>query len=120
MRRRVAVNSHPRSNLAASPLRRQAGRHSVTATADSPTGGTLILTDLDWKGWQVEIDGSPGVPSEFSQKFRPYRTVMVPAGKHTIVWTYRPQSVLYGGMVSAATLVFLIVIASSRRFGITK
>ena len=94
--------------------------NSVTATADSPTGGTLILTDLDWKGWQVEIDGSPGVPSEFSQKFRPYRTVMVPAGKHTIVWTYRPQSVLYGGMVSAATLVFLIVIASSRRFGITK
>jgi len=94
--------------------------NSVTIATDSPTDGTLILTDLDWKGWQVQIDGRPGVPSEFAQNFRPYRTVVVPAGKHTIVWTYRPQSVLFGGIVSAATLAFLTGVASSRRFGITK
>lgn len=92
--------------------------NSVSISTDSPTAGTLILTDLQWPGWQVQIDGQPAVPIRGDKSIEPYRAVHVPAGQHTVIWSYQPQSLRLGGMISAATLVLLIVLSASRRFSL--
>ena len=51
----------------------------------------LILSETDYPGWQVTIDG------ETAQGLTAYtavRAVCVPAGEHVVEWTYRPNGVL--------------------------
>ncbi|MCA9091876.1 MAG: hypothetical protein KDA68_00185 [Planctomycetaceae bacterium] len=43
-----------------------------------------------------------------------YRAVLVPAGKHTVVWEYEPSIVWIGANISLATIVFLATIAHLR------
>lgn len=89
--------------------------NSVRIDIDSPTEGTLILTDLDWPGWRVQIDGQPAVAIQNDETFAPYRAVRVPAGPHTVTWIYRPLSLWIGGLCSTLSLVLLMIFAGSRR-----
>lgn len=72
-----------------------------------PKSGRVVLTDLDFPGWSVTIDGNPARTS--SSRFS--RIVDVAAGDHRIVWVYRPMSVAVGVSASAGTLVLLILFA---------
>ena len=83
----------------------------VAAEADSPSGGRLMLTDLMYPGWTVTIDGAPaeGLTSEGM-----FRAVELPAGRHTLVWSYHPRSLYWGLLISGATLVFLAAVAHVR------
>jgi hypothetical protein len=66
------------------------------------TGGTIVLTELLYPGWQVTIDSQPAEPRELEGLFR---GADVPAGKHRIVWTYRPASLARGAVISAVALL---------------
>ncbi|MBI3464310.1 MAG: hypothetical protein HY000_14825, partial [Planctomycetes bacterium] len=39
-----------------------------------------------------------------------FRSVKVDRGRHSIVWTYRPVSLLWGGVISVLSLVVVILI----------
>jgi hypothetical protein len=83
----------------------------VTAQADSSSGGRIVLTDLMYPGWRVTVDGAPAEALTLEGMFR---GVDVPAGAHTVVWSYRPWSVGWGLAMSIGTIVFLAALAHVR------
>lgn len=83
----------------------------VVIETDSPRGGRLVLTDLMFADWFVEIDGQPARRLRIEGM---YRGVDVPAGRHSVVWKYRPRSVYWGAGVSAAALLTLVAVAHVR------
>lgn len=85
--------------------------NEVHTEVDSVSGGTLILADLHYPGWNVSIDGKPAPTLVIDQM---YRGVLVPGGKHTVVWEYQPVMVWVGANISLATLLFLAVIGHLR------
>ena len=74
-------------------------RVQLRVRADAP--GFVVLTDQDYPGWSVTVNGEPSplLPANHA-----FRAVPVPAGESTVVWTYRPWSVWIGIGVSLATL----------------
>jgi hypothetical protein len=80
----------------------------VEIAAESERGGTLVLTDLDYPGWRVEVDGRPAVGVVVDGMLR---GVAVPAGAHTVTWSYRPASFFWGAGISAVSLVVLALFA---------
>lgn len=74
--------------------------HRVSLHVDADEAALVVLTDLAFPGWTVEVDGQPATPepSNFA------RIVHVDAGVHDIVWHYWPWSVFWGVMVSLASL----------------
>lgn len=64
----------------------------------------LVLTDRHFPGWTATVDGEP-VPIRLANGN--FRSVSVPAGRHRVVFRYRPASVRIGGWLSGASgLVF--------------
>ncbi len=80
----------------------------VEIDADSERGGTLVLTDLDYPGWEVEVDGRPAASLVVDGMLR---GVAVPPGQHTVVWNYHPRSFYWGAGISAISLIGLLVLA---------
>lgn len=62
----------------------------------------LVLGETAYPGWQVYIDGQPAEPLT---AYTAVRAVCVPAGQHTVTWTFRPTIFLVGGLLSLLTLV---------------
>jgi hypothetical protein len=80
--------------------------HEVRIEVNCLSDGFIVLSDTYYPGWKAEIDG------RFSEIYRAYgflRAVFVEKGKHTIVFKYRPSSLLIGGIISGFS-VFLILI----------
>jgi hypothetical protein len=80
---------------------------------DAPGGGMVVLTQNDAPGWSVEVDGQPR-PKLLAEGV--LRAVMVPPGRHEIVWRYRPRPLLAGGMFTIAGLVWLALGARRRQW----
>jgi hypothetical protein len=91
-----------------------AGDASITASlpeqvvvqVNAQADGTLILRDTCYPGWVALVDGDT-VPIECADTV--FRAVQVPAGEHTVVFSYVPQSVQVGAAVSIAGVVLFIV-----------
>ena len=87
---------------------------TVRATADRPA--FLLVNDVYWPGWRAAIDGTP---AELLRANYLFRAVPVPAGEHTVTFTYAGAPIRYGKMISIATVVVLLgaitVRAVSRR-----
>jgi hypothetical protein len=95
-------------SFATVPAQPEANR-SATQT-ESPKPAKLIVRDLDYPGWQVEVDGQPAsVESE-----PPFRKVELPAGPHRVMWSYRPFSVSLGLAITLLTALLLAALAHVR------
>jgi uncharacterized membrane protein YfhO len=81
-------------------------RVELLATLDRP--GFVILADIYYPGWQLTIDGKP---APILRANRMMRGAAVPAGEHTLVYTYEPESVRVGAMISVAGLIVLLAVA---------
>lgn len=73
---------------------------------ESSTPDTLIQTDLLYPGWRISIDGTEVSPVRIDGM---YRGVEVPAGRHTIVWTYSAAAVWRGAVISLAAALGLLM-----------
>jgi hypothetical protein len=73
---------------------------SITLTADAAADGFLVLSEVYNPGWQVSVDGKPAQLYETDYLLR---GVVVPEGRHEIVFTYSPKSLRYGVYLSLAT-----------------
>jgi len=78
----------------------------VRVHADTADSGTLVLTQNDAPGWHVAVDGKE---AQRLRAFGAFQAVSIPAGPHEIVWTYRPRSILLGGVVTFFALAALIM-----------
>jgi hypothetical protein len=71
----------------------------------SETGGFLVLADFFYPGWTATIDGRP---TEIYRGNYVQRTVLIPAGSHTIQFRYRPWSVIAGFWISAISIIVVL------------
>lgn len=81
----------------------------MEAELDAP--GYLVISDLWFPGWTVETEtGSlPVLRANMA-----FRAVPLPAGVHHVRWTFRPPGLIPGALVSAVTLVMLVISSLSR------
>ena len=61
----------------------------IALATDSGRGGLLVLHDLYYPGWEATVDG---VSTTVVRANVLFRGVEVPAGKHAVVFTFRPLS----------------------------
>ena len=77
--------------------------------------GLVILADTYYPGWKLTIDGQP---SPIYRTNRLMRGAAVKAGRHTLVYTFDPDSFRIGGALSIVGLLALAALvpwASARR-----
>ncbi len=80
---------------------------------EAAVGTRVVLTDLDYPGWVVSVDGQTveGVRHE-----NLFRAVDVTVGRHEIVWSFRPWSVRVGAIISVLAMFgFLAVFVVGKR-----
>lgn len=95
-----ALPPAPRAQHAAISL--QDGHNRVTIQVNLENPGYLVLADTWYPGWQATVDGKPAPLMRANYAFR---AVWLEAGEHTVEMTYRPRSVLVGGMLSIVALL---------------
>lgn len=86
---------------------------AVTVVVETPENALLSLAMVDYPGWQATLNNQP-IPIR-----RAYGVLMafeIPAGDHILALTYRPLSVMIGGIISAVTWAALLIWLISRRF----
>jgi uncharacterized membrane protein YfhO len=76
------------------------------------SGGLLVLTQNDARGWSVKVDGRPADKKLVRGVFR---AVEVPAGQHQITWIFRPLSLTAGAIVTALAMLWLALGLRARR-----
>jgi len=67
----------------------------------------LVLSETHYPGWQATVD------SQSAPIFRAdyvLRTVPVPAGEHTVELTFRPLTFIIGAIITALTLLTVLIL----------
>ena len=77
----------------------------VTIRATLARRGLVVLTDQWMDGWTVRIDGRPAPILRTDMLLR---GVIVPAGAHTVEWSYRVPGLRAGAALSAVGLLALL------------
>jgi hypothetical protein len=125
--RRIAwVEVEPARQAALFPFlagHRQGDTDKVTVTYPSPQRvqldvdlerpGLVVLADIYYPGWKLTIDGTP---APIYRVNRLMRGAAVKAGKHTLRYTYQPQSFVLGSATSLTALGLLVVLGVAFRF----
>jgi len=75
----------------------------VEVEADAPAAAWLVLSDSFYPGWAAIVDGreTPIFRANFL-----VRAVRVPAGRHEVVFEYRPRPLRAGLVITAAAWLF--------------
>ncbi|MBE7551893.1 MAG: YfhO family protein [Anaerolineales bacterium] len=79
-----------------------ASRFTLHVAANSPT--LLILSEVDYPGWQATVDGQS---APILRAYYTLRAVPVPAGEHTVELTFRPFSFTIGAIVTILSIVVI-------------
>jgi hypothetical protein len=69
--------------------------------------GQLVLSEINYPGWQVRLDGQPA-PLATAQGA--LRAVQLPVGMHTATFEFRPLSVYVGAALSLLGLAALALL----------
>jgi len=77
----------------------------VSLRASGP--GRLVLSEINYPGWQVRVDGQPAALETADGALR---AVGVPAGAHTVSFDYQPIAVFAGLALSLLGLCALLVL----------
>jgi len=77
-------------------------RVEIDVVAEAP--GYLVLTDAWYPGWEATVDGEPAPVHRADLLFR---AVFLDAGHHSVVFAFRPVSLLAGAAISLVGLVGL-------------
>jgi hypothetical protein len=79
--------------------------NAVTIETDNPQAALLVLSDAFYPGWKVWIDGQESKVYRVNYVFR---AVSVPAGQHTVSFSYQPLSFQIGAWTSLSALAVLL------------
>ncbi|MEN6409725.1 MAG: YfhO family protein, partial [Anaerolineaceae bacterium] len=77
----------------------------IAMTVNSDEAGWLVLSDVNYPGWQVWADGEEK-PIHTANSI--FRAVQLDAGEHQVVWRYRPGSFRVGAWISAVGAVIFL------------
>ena len=89
-------------------IARIAEEHPERLAADVTSGsaGILVLADLWYPGWSVEVDGRP---APLLRADGCLRAIALPAGAHRAVFRYRPWSFYGGAAVSLVAMATILL-----------
>jgi hypothetical protein len=93
---------HPGARGSVEIVRRRDAR--VTLRARLARRGLVVLDEQMMDGWRVRVDGRPA-PALYVDDVM--RGVVVPAGRHEVVWSYAVPGLRLGVLVSLLTLAAL-------------
>jgi len=87
------------------------GPSRVEIAAELAEPGMVVLAEQFYPGWRagVRAEGGAGRPVEIERTREVMRGVWLPAGRHRIVYRYRPTSVFTGGILSGAAWLAVAV-----------
>ena len=88
---------------------------AIAATVDAPRAGLVVLAELAFPGWQVEVDGAPRPPVRANYVMR---AVYVEAGHHTIRWRFAPpyaRALIAGYLAALAVMLAAAALPRTRR-----
>jgi hypothetical protein len=86
------------------PLALEMSSAHARVTVDAARPCTVALSQQDAPGWTVTVDGAPAEKRVFAEVFR---AVDVPAGRHEVLWRYRPVTFVAGAVMTLVTLFLL-------------
>jgi hypothetical protein len=78
------------------------GDERVVVRTEDERPSLMVLTDVHYPGWKATVDGEP---AEIERVDYLLRGVMVPAGAHTVEFTYEPVSWRVGWIISLLGLL---------------
>jgi hypothetical protein len=81
------------------------GQTRVSASVTTDAAGVLVLADPWYPAWRVSVDGKG---SEMLRVDHAFRGVRVPAGTHTVVFTYQDRRMQTGAILALVTGILLI------------
>ncbi len=94
----------PPTSAAAQPATVSFTRYTsdqITLATSTAEPRFLVLSEMYFPGWRAYLDG---VEIPIYRANYLFRGVVVPAGQHTLVYAYRPTSVLVGAAISLLAL----------------
>lgn len=80
--------------------------HITIETHSDGDGAYLILSDAWYPGWQATIDGTP---TEVLKANGMFRAVRLPAGAHTVEFSYESRTLMIGVGISVLSLLATLV-----------
>lgn len=80
----------------------------LTYEAQTATEGVAVFSDIYYPGWTCTIDGTE-VP--IARADYVLRAIRIPAGKHTIVMQFRPQSIRITEGIAYTALALLLILS---------
>lgn len=87
---------------------------TIVLEVDAVSDGLLLLSEVDYPGWQVYIDGQKG---KIYRANYILRAVPVEEGHHRVTLIYAPLSFKIGAGISVFTLLAIFLILSVPRVG---
>jgi hypothetical protein len=84
---------------------------ALALEVEAASRGLLVTSELAYPGWTATVDGTPAPLLEVDAGLR---AVVVPAGSHAVVFTYRPRLARLGmalGAAAALGLAAAVVVA---------
>ena len=75
----------------------------IILSAEGP--GTLILSEIDYPGWQVWVDGEV---SQIHTYENVLRSIPLNPGKHEVVFVYQPTSLFVGMLICLPGMIYLV------------
>lgn len=85
----------------------QDGFDDIVVDVEATGGGYLVIADALQNGWSVEVGGAP---AEVLAADHGLVAVAVPAGRHTVRWSYDAPAAPLGAGLSAAAALFLVAV----------
>ncbi|MEG1902866.1 MAG: YfhO family protein [Bacteroidales bacterium] len=99
-----AINLQPADSAATIRLTKYAP-NELTYTTNNPKEGLALFSEVYYPGWSATIDGKP---AEIVRADYILRAMVIPAGTHEVVMTFRPASISITDMISYIALGVII------------
>lgn len=77
---------------------------TVGVSLNEKEDGFVVVSEFQYPGWKATVDEK----SSQLEKFGPFYGLPVLAGKHDVKFSYEPDSVRVGGIVSLVTILLII------------
>ena len=99
----------PTSRGMTPPLVEEHSARHIAVKVTAATGGTLVLSELFYPGWEARVNGSP---QRIDEVHGGLRGIPIPAGESLVTVDYEPQSVMLGGILTILTFAFTLAAAA--------
>ena len=81
--------------------------NQLTYDVQSAKGGVVVFSEIYYPGWTCTIDGEK---ADIARADYVLRAIRVPAGKHKVILTFKPQSERVTEIIAYSALCLLALI----------